>query len=72
MIRIHLASHWLTLELSLVADMLRSQHCTDDHDRVYGLLGLFGKSATRADCGIYFRATVGKRLSRRLASFRRV
>lgn len=52
MIRSHFAAHGPTLDLSLVSDMLRNQHCTDNRDRVYGFLGLIDKPVIRADYGI--------------------
>jgi hypothetical protein len=49
MIRSYLAVHGPMLDLTLMSDMFRGQHCTDDHDRIYGFLGLIEKNIIRPD-----------------------
>ena len=52
LIRRHVAFYGPTLDLPLLSDMMREQHCTDDRDRVYGFLGLIDKPMIHVDYGI--------------------
>lgn len=49
MIRSYLAAHGPTLDLTLLSDMFRDQNCTDDHDRLYGFLGLIERNIIQPD-----------------------